>query len=424
MRVLIVSTAEKTGGAAVAANRLVEALNNSGVKAKMLVRDKTTEDITTVQLPHRWLAQWRFLWERWCVFCHLHFSKNHLFDIDIANAGADITSLPEFKEADVIHLHWINQGMLSLASIRKIVKSGKAVVVTMHDMWYFTGICHYSRNCHGYIQQCGNCPLLPGGGHEGDLSAKLWRRKRYTLQNSSITFVACSSWLAGEAKQSRMLQGQKIESIPNAIDTHVFCRRNKQDARLRLGLPQDKKLILFVSQRTTNVLKGMHYLVKAIDLMVKQHPDCVNNTAMVIMGGQAEAYEQQFAMPVFALGYLNDTRKIVDAYNAADLFVLPSLQDNLPNVIMEAMACGVPCAGFNVGGIPEEIDHLQNGYVAACKDAADLAHGIWWTLFEANYDQLSANAERKVIIHYSQHAVALKYTEVYNQAMALKNYHL
>ena len=147
MKILIVNTSERTGGAAVAANRLMKALNNSGVKAKMLVRDKESDTLTVAQLPKSPMKRWHFLWERLVVFCHLHFSKQHLFEIDIANAGTDITNMREFQEADIIHLHWINQGMLSLNSIRKILRSGKPVVWTMHDIWPATGICHYTRGC-------------------------------------------------------------------------------------------------------------------------------------------------------------------------------------------------------------------------------------------------------------------------------------
>lgn len=166
MRVLIVNTSEKAGGAAVAANRLMDALNNNGVKAKMLVRDKVTDDITVVGLPRSLRMQWNFLWERWCIFCRLHFSRKNLFALDIANAGYDITSLPEFKEADIIHLHWVNQGMLSLKTIRKIISSGKPVVWTMHDIWPASSICHLTLGCHHYNNGCGNCKYLPGNGGE------------------------------------------------------------------------------------------------------------------------------------------------------------------------------------------------------------------------------------------------------------------
>ena len=173
MNVLIVNTSERTGGAAVAAGRLLEALINSGEKAKMLVRDKQTDSITVAEVPGRMRARWNFLWERWCIYNHLRFSKNHLFEIDIANCGTDITSLPEFKWADVVHLNWINQGMLSLRNIRKIVRSGKPVVWTMHDMWQATGICHYSGGCMSYKTRCAGCPLLPDGGSRYDLSNKI-----------------------------------------------------------------------------------------------------------------------------------------------------------------------------------------------------------------------------------------------------------
>ena len=157
MKILIVNTSERTGGAAVAANRLMKALINNGVKAKMLVREKETDTLTVAELPKSPMKRWNFLWERLVVFCHLHFSKKHLFEVDIANAGTDITKLREFKEADIIHLHWINQGMLSLSNIRKILRSGKPVIWTMHDIWPATGICHVTLNCRKFTTGCSNC---------------------------------------------------------------------------------------------------------------------------------------------------------------------------------------------------------------------------------------------------------------------------
>ena len=424
MRILIVNTSEMTGGAAVAANRLMDALNNSGVKAKMLVNDKTSDSITVVGLGGRFKQQLRFLWERWCIFCHLHFDRTHLFDIDIANVGNDITRLPEFKEADVIHLSWINQGMLSLASIRKIIRSGKAIVWTLHDAWPVTGICHYTHSCQAFKCRCHNCPLLPGGGSENDLSSRIFARKKKLYQNSGIHFVACSKWLAGQAKQSALLTGLSVDSIPNPIDTHVFCPHDKRQARLHTMLPQDKRVILFVSQRVTQERKGMKYFIEAIEKMVAEHPEMKNNTVIAILGGKADEVASQLSLPCYPLGYISDEGRIVSVYNAADVYVLPSLEDNLPNTIMEAMACGVPCVGFKVGGIPEMIDHQRNGYVAALANSADLAAGIYWTLCEADYTLLSQRAVQKVLSAYSQRTVAMNYIEVYNQALAFKHYHL
>ena len=419
MRVLIVNTSERTGGAAVAANRLMKALNNNGVKAKMLVRDKESDALTVVGLPKSPMLHWHFLWERFVIFCRLHFSRKHLFEVDIANTGSDITRLREFQEADVIHLHWINQGMLSLKGIQKILRSGKPVVWTMHDIWPATAICHLTLGCHYFINRCANCKYLPGGGGSSDLSSRIWQKKQQILADGNIYYVACSRWLESEAKSSALLKGQKITSIP--IDTHIYKRGNKQEARQRLGLPLDKKLILFASQRVTNVNKGMSYLVDAC----RQLGDLTKDLCeVVILGGHAEEVLEQLPMKAHPLGYINDEQRVVNVYNAADVFVLPSLSENLPNTIMEAMACGVPCVAFKVGGIPEEIDHLKNGYVAAYRDAPDLAKGIAWVLQEANYESLSSQAVHKVTHCYSQQSVAVKYLDVYQQAMAFINYNL
>lgn len=420
MRILIVNTSEKNGGAAVAANRLMEALNSNGEDAKMLVRDKQTDDKRVVALRRSRLHWWQFLWERWCIFLHLHLSRQRLFELDIANTGTDITTLPEFKAADIIHLSWINQAMLSLADIKKIVNSGKPVVWTMHDIWPATAICHYARGCKQFHTACHHCPLLPRGGGNNDLSARVWRKKVAILQDKSILFVACSKWLEGQAKQSALLKNQIVTSIPNPIDTRIFCKQDKKQARRAFGLPENRQLILFVSQRVTDERKGVNYFIEALQQLVTEHPAMKQNTGVVILGGHSAEVAARLPIPAYALGYVSDVQKIASVYNSADLFVLPSLEDNLPNTIMEAMACGIPCVGYRVGGIPEEIDHLKNGYVAAYKDVNDLARGIYWVLNEAEYDVLSTQAIEKVISCYSQKAVSLRYIEVYNQALAFK----
>ena len=424
MRVLIVNTSERIGGAALAANHLMDALNNNGVKATMLVRDKQTSDITVATLPHSWRNRLRFLWERWCVFCHLHFSRTHLFEVDIANTGADITALPEFKSADIIHLSWINQGMLSLKSIRKILRSGKPVVWTMHDIWLATGICHVTLDCTHFHTSCGKCRLLPHGGSRHDLSYRVFKRKKKLLHDAPISIVTCSQWLADEARKSGILAHQTIQAIPNPIDTHVFRPGNQQQARARMRLPQDKKIILFAAQRVSNPNKGFFYLCDACHKLAAEHPEMLQTTAIAVMGDARGKLADIFDFEIYNLGYLSDTRQLVACYNAADVFVLPSLSENLPNTIMEAMACGVPCVGFDVGGIPEEIDHRQNGYVAQYRSVDDLARGLRWVLCEADYDQLRREALHKVAMHYSQQAVAKQYIEVYRQALTHKNPYL
>ncbi len=424
MRVLIVNTSERTGGAAMAANRLMDALNNSGVKAKMLVRDKDTDTLTVAGVNAPFRARWHFLWERMSILTKLHFNKKNLFKIDIANAGFDITRLREFQEADIIHLSWVNQGFLSLSDIKKIAASGKPIVWTMHDAWPATAICHYTKGCKAFMTACRNCRLLPGHGSDNDLAYKVWKKKKQVYDTTVISFVTCSRWLEKQASQSALIGRNPITNIPNPIDTHVFKPGDKTKARLNVGLPKERRLILFVSQRVTDERKGMAFLMEAIEKLTDAHPEMKENTGIAILGGHAEELEDKLSLPVFPLGYVSDERKIVDVYRSADVFVLPSLEDNLPNTIMEAMACGVPCVGFRTGGIPEEIDHLKTGYVADYRDADDLMKGIYWVLEEADSDKLAQQAVRKVVTNYSQAGVALRYIEVYNQAMAYKNYSL
>ena len=354
MRVLIINTSERTGGAAIAASRLMEALKNSGIKAKMLVRDKQTDQVTVVALKKSWRQIWQFVWERIVIWIANRFKKHNLFAVDIANTGTDITSLPEFRQADVIHLHWVNQGLLSLKDLRKIFLSGKPVVWTMHDMWPVTGICHHAGDCTHYQAQCHDCPLLYRG-HRHDLSYKTFVKKQQLYKDANITFVACSRWLEELAKKSALTLGHTVTNLPNPINTNLFHPTDKVAARRKLNLPEDKRLLLFSSMKITDKKKGIDYLVEACRLLHEKQPGFCEELAVVVVGKESQQYADLFPFPVYCLSYIGKEKEMTAVYNAVDLFVTPSLQENLPNTIMEAMSCGVPCVGFCIGGIPEMI---------------------------------------------------------------------
>lgn len=411
MRVLIINTSERIGGAAIAATRLMEALKKNGVKAKMLVRDKQTDHLTVVSVAANWLLPLKFMWERAVIFFSNGFSRKNLFQVDIANVGTDVTKMTEFKRADVIHLHWVNQGFLSLDDIDKIMHSGKPVVITLHDQWYFTGVCHYSGDCVKYREMCENCELMRKG-MMGDLAKKVFDRKSHIYKDVNLTFVGCSRWIADLARSSALTQGKRVVNIPNAIDTELFSKKDKMEARIEMGLPNDKRLLLFGCQRITDERKGFRLLVDALNIIKTSNEQLANGVELVIVGGDSEKIQNEVPFNVIPVPYVSDVRKMITLYNAVDVYVTPSLQDNLPNTIVEAMACGVPCVGFNVGGIPEMIDHKENGYVAEYKNANDFADGIVWTLSE-KYDELCGNARNKAVETYSEEAVARKYTEIY-----------
>ena len=414
MRVLLVNTSEHTGGASIAAKRLMKALNQNGVEAKLLVRDRLTDQPEVIALPRSPWLKLRFVLERLEIFLLNHFSKDNLFAVDPAFHGNDITKLPAFKEADVIHLHWINQGMLSLGDIRKILKSGKPVVWTLHDTWAGMGICHNPDTCERWLAHCGHCPLLKKGS-EKDLSYRTFLRKQRLYQEGRIQFVTCSNWLAELCRRSTLLRDQEIVSIPNPIDTHFFSPGDKMAARRRLGLPLDKKVLLFVAYKATDKNKGIDYLLQAIDLLQKRNPSLTEQICMVPVGREAETLRHRFACDVFPQEYVSDPQTMLDLYRSADLLTMPTLMDNLPNTVVEAMACGVPCVASNVGGLPQMVTPGKDGYLARLRDAEDFADGIESVLCAQDYPQMVKEARQTAIREYSETVIARRYREVYEK---------
>lgn len=416
MRILLVNTSERTGGAAIAAHRLMNALNHDGQEARMLVRDKTTQNPRVIALPPSPLHRLRFVAERGEIFWANRLHRHRLFEVDHAAHGADITGLPAFREADIVHFHWVNQGMLSLGGIAKILRSGKPVVWTLHDMWPCTGICHYARDCDRWQSGCGHCPILYRGSAD-DLSRRTYLRKERTWQLGRIQFVPCSDWLAGIARQAPLLRGHDIVSIPNPIDTHTYSPMDKWVARRHLGLPIRKKILLFVAYKATDPIKGVAHFQAAVEKLCAEQPALREELHVVVVGREATLLRDRFACPATTFEYVSDERTMRDLYNAGTLLMMPTLSDNLPNTIVEAMACGLPCVGFEVGGLPQMIDTGLNGFLARPQDSDDFARGIVHCLADDVYPILCKEARRKALRNYSEEAVAARYLQVYRNAL-------
>lgn len=409
MKVLIVSTHDKLGGAAIAAYRLLEALNNNGTSASMLVLNKQSNNPIVIQVGNKLVNKVRFTAERATIFIKNGFTKKNLFDISIANTGISIVDHPEFKEADIIHLHWINQGMLSIKEIGEILSTGKKVIWTMHDMWPFTGICHHAGLCNHFEKECGMCPYLTHPS-TSDMSNTIFLQKQAAYSNGKIHFVACSDWLKNLALKSPLTSNHSVSAIPNPINTTTYRLKDKVSLRQLMNLPKDKKIILFAAAKVSDKRKGIDYLIEASNILAKQEKDYI----FLIAGSNGEEIISKLALPAKNANYVAQ-EEMPNMYNVADVFVTPSLQENLPNTIMESMSCATPCIGFDIGGIPEMIDHKQNGYIAKYKDAEDLANGIRWILDDANNTLISENARKKVDECYSESMIAAKYLALYNQ---------
>lgn len=391
MKVLIISTTERTGGGAIAAKRLLTALNKNGVKAKMLVRDKQTDDVNVASygniIPK--------VMERLRLMCRLLKPFRQTWQYDLASDGIDILSTPEYKEADVIHLHWVNQGMLSLKQLKEMLLSGKRIVWTMHDEWPFRGIRHYSEEGNAMEEK-----------NISDLEERLFKSKQEIYQLGNIRFVGCSQWITDLAQEA--MPNANVRHINNCIPHSIFHPQDRQDARKAFSLPQDQKLILFTCQKVTDKRKGMAYLLEALKYLNEPKPH------LVVVGGNTEdLLNSNLGIDpsnLHFIAYVNGEKEMARLYSAVDCFVTPSLQDNLPNTIAEAMSCGTPCVGFNAGGIPEMISHMKNGYVAQYCDSKDLAHGIECALSHPEWKEAAMHSAAH---DYSEDRVAKEYAKAY-----------
>ena len=425
MRVLIVNTSERTGGAAVAAHRLMDALNNHGVKATMLVGDRSgrkmqTNSLTVVSLKGRWRQQWHFLWERLVIFFHLHLRKKHLFELDIAIAGTDITRLRVFREADVIHLHWVNQGMLSLDGICKILRSGKPVVWTMHDMWPATAICHLTLGCNNFKTACRHCHFLPNGGSAHDLSARVWRKKQQVLAEAeNITFVTVSRWLAGYAQSSALISHFPIEVIPNAISLSRFTPMNRAEARAALGI-HEPVVLAFGAARIDDHIKGFCYLIRALQWLLSNGRFATGDIRLLLFGGVRDASVfDQLPISYTYLGYVNDETALSRIYSASDATISSSLYETFGQTLIEAMACGSVPVSFAGSGQADIIEHLQTGYLADRLSAESLAEGIEWAVkSQVSTQDLRGSVARR----FTEDALAGRYITLYERILNKRNH--
>jgi glycosyltransferase involved in cell wall biosynthesis len=402
MKILLISTFESNGGAAIACKRLYEALKSEGADVKMLVGIKQSKDDSIRAIIDnyfkRFKHQFRFYTEKLFLLSKLK-SKEDLFFFSNSAKGENISNHPWVKEADVINLHWFNHSFLSIENIQNLTFLNKKIVWTLHDMWAFTGGCHYTGECLKFQSQCGGCPYLSSPG-ENDISKRNWTQKNSLLEKSNIQFVTCSEWLCNIAMTSGLLKNKNVSAIPNPINTSLFFNKGKRKSRNNLNLPFDIKIVLFGVQNISDKRKGFKYLIEAVKLLSEK------NIEVAVFGKCKEDLQQYFDVKIHILGKLN-LEQVIDAYNAGDVYVLPSLEDNLPNTVMEAMACGTPVTAFNTGGIPEMINHKVNGYLAEYRSAKSLAEGIHWCLNN------KVDTTKKITADYSYKKVSSKYLNLY-----------
>jgi len=236
------------------------------------------------------------------------------------------------------------------------------------------------------------------------------------MEDAGIQFVSCSEWLLHCAEISNIGIGNSFTQIPNPIDTNFFTPNNIEEAKRRLNLNPSIKYILFGAYSITDERKGIRYLIEATHFL----SDLSNEVELVFCGEVKQDMTQTLGLKVQSLGYITEPAKMVEVYQAMDCYVIPSLEENLPNMIMEAMACGVPCVGFQTGGIPEMIQHKKTGYLAQYQSAKDLANGIRSIVTGDEKNILRNSARQFVVQHYSESTVAQQYIQLYQKRLFQK----
>lgn len=405
MKILIVNTLDIQGGAARAAYRLHKALLSEDVDSQMLVQSISSDDYTVLGPRTKFqkaMGKLRPYLDSIPVRRYPERTKNLFSPSWVPFAG--LVDKINALNPDVVHLHWIAGGMMRIEDLAKIKTP---IVWSLHDMWAFTGGCHYDEECAGYQKKCGVCPVL-GSNKDKDLSRKVWLRKQAIFARfSNMTIIGLSKWLAECAASSSLFKNNPVVNLPNPIDTQTFSPFDKSGARRLLNLPLNKELILFGAMgATSDPRKGFKELTQALDHLPSDYE-------LVVFGSSEPQTPQGFKQKAHYLGHLHDDVSLRVLYSAADVMVVPSLQEAFGQTASESMSCGTPVVAFGATGLLDIVDHQINGYLAKPFDTQDLANGINWILQHSHPAQLAQAARDKVLLEFDSQVVAGKYIELY-----------
>ncbi len=413
MRILFVNRSDSEGGAARGATRLLEGIRQQGVEARLYVQRRTGGD-PSVAGPPAMIGKATGAARRVLESLFVRFSSGKARGLFAPAILPDRLSTQVSAFApEILHLHWVAR-MLRLETLAHLKVP---MVWTLHDSWPFTGGCFLPFDCTRYREACGRCPVL-GSSREEDLSHRVWQRKRRAWEKLDLTLVAPSRWMAECAKRSSLFRDRRVEVIPNGLDVVRFQPMDKPAARMHLTLPLDKRLLLFgAKDATKDRNKGFHLLAQALQEIAASK--WRNEIELVVFGSSQPDPPPDLGFKAHFMGWQHDEGALARLYAAADLFILPSIQESLGYAAMEAMACGTPCVAFRQGGVPDLIDHAQNGYLARPFEPADLARGIVWALEDGERRrEMASKARHKVVQEFALERVAERHLALYRELLA------
>ncbi|MDE7403315.1 MAG: glycosyltransferase [Muribaculaceae bacterium] len=420
MNVIIINKSDSTGGAAVVSFRLMQALRSLGINAEMLVCEKLTDS------PYVHLAasppsiKSAFLAERLKIYLANGFNRADLFKVDSASDGLPLHRHPLVKQADVICLNWVNQGMLSLRGLQKLQSLGKPIFWTMHDMWCMTGICHHAGTCLNYHENCGECQFLGSRKSRTDLSHRVLEEKLRIYRNSKaakpIHFVAVSRWLAELGRKSALLADATLSVIPNAFPT-------PDSGILDLRVPdRDRKFrVLMGAARLDDPVKGLPILVEATRQLKLRYPALAARTELVTFGNlRNPAALDCVEISHRHLGPVHGADAVRDLYLNSDCVVSTSLYETLPGTLVEGQFYGAVPVSFGRGGQADIIDNRSTGWIAEWSDdvkiaGQNIAAGLMWASEQG--DQTRSLMLASATARFAAESVAKRYIELFQASI-------
>ncbi len=410
MKILIVNTFEIEGGAARAANRLHQSLLEYGLNSTLLVQTKTTTNPTVIPL---FTKQEAFNMRK---SAHKELSdypnkSKTLFSVSNIDSTKLVNKINSLNP-DIVHFHWVAMGMIR---IEDIIKIKSHIIWNCHDMMALTGGCHYDEWCGRYKHHCGKCKVLHSNT-ENDLSREIFDRKYFAYKNTqSLHFVGTSKWMVECLKQSVLTKNNPISHIPSGADGRIFKPLNKAECREMFKIPMNKKVILFGAMNPLgDPRKGAKELLEALKLLK------IENTIFVIAGCHEQINKYELELPIYYIPEVSDEVSLSLIYNTADIIIVPSLQENLANTVVESLLCGIPVVAFDVDGNKDMITHKKNGYLVEPFKKEDLILGIEWILHNKLYDDLSLNARTSALAKFDLRILAKQYYNLYKEVVKKK----
>jgi glycosyltransferase involved in cell wall biosynthesis len=422
LKVVHLNTYDGNGGAGRACARLNRALLTKGVDSKIIVHYKfgKNQQIKTFNsnLIQKAYTAATIIGERVLAKRYLKPGRT---PFSFAWFGRSVIHHPDVKNADIIHLHWVNHSFLNPSHLAEIAKLNKPVVWTFHDSNAFTGGCHVRYTCDHFRRQCGDCPLLKNAS-TNDISHRIWKQKNKAYHVLNFNIIAPSLWMQGSVKASSLMVGKDAKHIPNTLETDIFKPINKKQAREQLGLPIDKFIFLsgFMPSRK-DLHKGTSYLLDSLALLKERAGIRAEQVELVIFGNRNTEDMPDFPFKTSFLGTISDDEKLAACYAAADAFLIPSLEDNLPYTVMESLACGTPVIAFTTGGIPDMVQHEYNGYLAKYRSAESFADGMEWIIKHPEKEKLQQQARQMVMDNFAEDIIADKHIKLYHDMLMLKH---